>query len=379
LCAAGVGAPHIRQRLYWMAYADQRERGRLPNGEGRQSNGEATGREQGDCKLESRGHAGGMANNNNNTGLEGRGLFGAVEGRNGESERVVGAGGVVCGMANAGLSERATGGSVENPDSGADRERADNASRDVFASCGGVIGLAHTGLCEQQGRPYQENGSQGASRDEPASHSSASGLADRERDGLEITNGSGAKAGTVNGSGGFGGMAHSTTGGQRIDGSTPRDAGHASQCDAASGMANADGPGQQRENSPQSEGRECDTIVAGAGSLGARRLAYPECVSEHRNSGTIHSPEVSDSECRDDNGSIGGLQTGAPILGPLGGFWAGADWIPCSDGKARPTESGLSPLAHGAAQRVGKLRAYGNSLCAPVAQTFIECVMECLP
>ena len=37
------------------------------------------------------------------------------------------------------------------------------------------------------------------------------------------------------------------------------------------------------------------------------------------------------------------------------------------------------PLAHGIAGRVGKLRAYGNALCAPVAQAFIAAVMGCVP
>jgi len=37
------------------------------------------------------------------------------------------------------------------------------------------------------------------------------------------------------------------------------------------------------------------------------------------------------------------------------------------------------PLAHGVAGRVGKLRAYGNALCAPVAEAFVEAVMECCP
>ena len=63
----------------------------------------------------------------------------------------------------------------------------------------------------------------------------------------------------------------------------------------------------------------------------------------------------------------------------LGGFWADADWIPCRDGKWRPVEPGTFPLAHGATSRVGRLRAYGNAIVAPVAQAWIEAVMECMP
>ncbi len=60
-------------------------------------------------------------------------------------------------------------------------------------------------------------------------------------------------------------------------------------------------------------------------------------------------------------------------------FWANAEWIPCRDGKWRPVEPGTFPLAHGATGRVGRLRAYGNAIVAPVAQTWIEAVMECMP
>ena len=37
--------------------------------------------------------------------------------------------------------------------------------------------------------------------------------------------------------------------------------------------------------------------------------------------------------------------------------------------------TGTFPLAHGATQRVGRLRAYGNSLVAPQAAEFIRAVM----
>ena len=59
-----------------------------------------------------------------------------------------------------------------------------------------------------------------------------------------------------------------------------------------------------------------------------------------------------------------------------GGFWARADWVKCHDGWQRPVEPGTFPLAHGTTNRVGKLRGYGNALCAPVAQGFIEAYLE---
>lgn len=62
--------------------------------------------------------------------------------------------------------------------------------------------------------------------------------------------------------------------------------------------------------------------------------------------------------------------------GPVNGFWRNADWLGCRDGKWRPVEPGTSPLVDGAPGRVGRLRAYGNGLCATAAQIWIEAVME---
>jgi len=51
------------------------------------------------------------------------------------------------------------------------------------------------------------------------------------------------------------------------------------------------------------------------------------------------------------------------------------DWLPCTDGKARPVEPGTFPLAHGIPGRVGRLRAYGNAIVPQAAAAFIEGVM----
>ena len=76
-------------------------------------------------------------------------------------------------------------------------------------------------------------------------------------------------------------------------------------------------------------------------------------------------------------GSIDGDSNLRP--GPTNGYWRDADWLGCRDGKWRPVEPGTFPLAHGAAARVGRLRAYGNAINAIAAQVFIETVMECQP
>jgi len=69
-------------------------------------------------------------------------------------------------------------------------------------------------------------------------------------------------------------------------------------------------------------------------------------------------------------------RAGAGAAVPTSGFWSNPDWVACRDGKQRPVEPGTFPLAHGAPQRVGRLRAYGNAIVSEVAATFIKAVME---
>jgi len=92
--------------------------------------------------------------------------------------------------------------------------------------------------------------------------------------------------------------------------------------------------------------------------------------------------------------------------GPCNGFWRDAVWLPCRDGKARPVEPCVEPMADGIAgdlglvrlesypdhphkeriiyapliqkgkARVGRLRGYGNAIVCPVATEFIRAYME---
>lgn len=57
---------------------------------------------------------------------------------------------------------------------------------------------------------------------------------------------------------------------------------------------------------------------------------------------------------------------------PHNGYWSGADWLRCRDGKFRPVESGTFPLANGIPARVGRLRGYGNAIVPQVAAEFIK-------
>jgi DNA (cytosine-5)-methyltransferase 1 len=99
-----------------------------------------------------------------------------------------------------------------------------------------------------------------------------------------------------------------------------------------------------------------------------------------RHTGTAHATQARHgAQDSNDNGprhASGGL--GAERPGPVNGYWRDADWLGCRDGKWRPVEPGTFPLAHGAAARVGRLRAYGNAINAEAARVFIECVMESL-
>lgn len=58
--------------------------------------------------------------------------------------------------------------------------------------------------------------------------------------------------------------------------------------------------------------------------------------------------------------------------------WSDLDWLPCRDGKARPTQPGLQPLAHGATARVGKLRAAGNAIVPDAAAAFVSAYLDTL-
>ena len=82
---------------------------------------------------------------------------------------------------------------------------------------------------------------------------------------------------------------------------------------------------------------------------------------------------------RGSQGRNGPRSTGAddPVPGDAGeSFWSACEWIRCRDGKWRPVRPGSFPLAHGAPARVGRLRAYGNAIVAQVAAEVIGAYLE---
>jgi DNA (cytosine-5)-methyltransferase 1 len=72
-----------------------------------------------------------------------------------------------------------------------------------------------------------------------------------------------------------------------------------------------------------------------------------------------------------DRGTPSGKQPLHNIRGATNA-WSDFEILPCLDGRSRRTQSGLFPLAHGVSQRMGKLRAYGNSIVPQVAAEFIR-------
>ena len=103
------------------------------------------------------------------------------------------------------------------------------------------------------------------------------------------------------------------------------------------------------------DGRQCDGLASG---------------ERRERDGQAAGRDEGDSFAQPD------CEAGRP--GPTNGFWRAADWLRCRDDKWRAVEPGAFPLAHGAASRVGRLRAYGNAICAPAAHGFIEAAMASL-
>lgn len=61
----------------------------------------------------------------------------------------------------------------------------------------------------------------------------------------------------------------------------------------------------------------------------------------------------------------------APVAG-----WDNPRWLYCRDGRTRPVEPGLLPLAPGSPESVVELRAFGNGLCVPAARAFVEAYLD---
>ena len=100
-----------------------------------------------------------------------------------------------------------------------------------------------------------------------------------------------------------------------------------------------------------------------------------------------HMADASVSGWGQGNTDARGVREGDSSQGPFGrpaqhnsaSFWSDAIWLTGADGKSRRSKPGLPLLAHGIPNRVGRLRAYGNAIVAPLAAEVIKAFMEIQP
>ncbi|MGB1390373.1 MAG: DNA cytosine methyltransferase, partial [Paracoccaceae bacterium] len=144
-------------------------------------------------------------------------------------------------------------------------------------------------------------------------------------------------------------------------------------------MADADDAGPQGWGVG---GDRADQRAAGADSLDGG-LADADSAAGQQDAGGTPRHEDPDGRARwdgvepdGDHGSSGDGEDRRPSAPDE--FWRDADWLFCRDGKWRPVESGIFPLASGVPGRVGLLRGYGNAIVPQVAAEFIRLTEEAL-
>jgi DNA (cytosine-5)-methyltransferase 1 len=137
---------------------------------------------------------------------------------------------------------------------------------------------------------------------------------------------------------------------------------HGSKASLDGGLADTDSDGCGAGDRIRSNGQEHDAEhgIGEAGLADTISIGRGESGVWHNSGNDGNQP---DADVKDDRPSA------------TNGHWRDADWLFCRDGKWRPVEPGTSPLAHGSAARVGRLRGYGNAIVAQAAQAFIESVM----
>lgn len=169
-------------------------------------------------------------------------------------------------------------------------------------------------------------------------------------------------------------VAHAEMRGFGIHGRTQGQRGHPAQRNATGGVANADG----RIDGPQRE--QC----------GRQQRLQPV----GREVSLMDNPKRARLEGHGaDQGPRGWNSAGRPTsTAGNAGPWTDPEWIECTDGKTRPTQSGIFPLADGlpkglvrggdrsmapdanASQegRVMRLRGYGNAIVPQLAAAFVR-------
>jgi DNA (cytosine-5)-methyltransferase 1 len=195
----------------------------------------------------------------------------------------------------------------------------------------------------------------------------------------------------------------------------PQGAGDARQRGAARGLAHTESSNGRLpvHEWRQDEDRAKPERSGEAGELAhtharGQRITGAASANDHT-AGESHAHECGETERLAHAGSArhsqfsGGRHESAGLA--AAGVWSDAEWIPCRDGKYRPTQRGLSPLASGLPRgmgrlspaqrrlatvagldsrslrrakrnRIGRLRGYGNAIKPSVAATFIEAYRE---
>ena len=157
--------------------------------------------------------------------------------------------------------------------------------------------------------------------------------------------------------------------------------------DTSSGN-NVDGCGEARglgHSSSSRSGRDSRAIFGAKAQGGRERLSTRDLFDESIAAGTarglgnssVERLEGHGSGVRDEPGDAGSSSKVSPGGPGFHDFWDDIEWLPCRDGKWRPTKPGLFPMADGYPDRVGKLRAIGNAIVPQVAATFIKAFIDC--
>jgi len=114
-------------------------------------------------------------------------------------------------------------------------------------------------------------------------------------------------------------------------------------------------------------------VVGGLADADGRKLGHAELQRDEQ-----HGQQPQDGGAGREAGGGGecGAAGGLERPGPVNGQWGTVDWLYCADGAWRPVEPGTLPLAHGIPGRVGRLRAYGETISPIVAQAVAEAYLE---
>lgn len=182
--------------------------------------------------------------------------------------------------------------------------------------------------------------------------------------------------------------------GERGDALGPRQSGHLDCSSDFSRMADDDGrrcsPAPGSGDTDRERHAEPCGSVGNAEGEGRNRAEYSGvCGTEKSKRERVQrferpgaTGDIGDTECTRSQGqrrecrlpeSCGEGETGRT---GSASFWANAEWIHCTDGKARPVEPGTFPLAHGVPGRVGLLRGYGNAINPQATAEFIKAYAE---